>query len=88
MTLRLRRDVSTADTGTGLVLLDQAAGRYWQLNPTGALVLRMLLDGVTEPEVARTLAERHAIEVERAGTDVTALVESLRAAKVVEEAAQ
>ncbi|HEV7451226.1 MAG TPA: hypothetical protein VGO16_07530 [Pseudonocardiaceae bacterium] len=32
MTLQLRADVSTADTDDGLVLLDERAGRYWQLN--------------------------------------------------------
>lgn len=88
MTVRLRRDVSLADTGTGLVLLDQAAGRFWQLNPTGAVALRMLLDGSTEPETARALADRHAVEVERAGADVAALLESLRAADLIEETAR
>ncbi|MGQ0716808.1 MAG: lasso peptide biosynthesis PqqD family chaperone [Pseudonocardiales bacterium] len=83
MTVQLQTDVSTADTDDGVVLLDERAGRYWQLNPTGALVLRLLLDGVTPHEVAQTLADRHAVSTARAAADVTALLERLRTAGLV-----
>ncbi|MGH8896647.1 MAG: lasso peptide biosynthesis PqqD family chaperone [Egibacteraceae bacterium] len=83
MTLRLRADVSTADTDDGLVLLDERAGRYWQLNATGALVLRTLLDGSTPQQTAALLADRHAVTTEQAAADVTALLEHLLAAGLV-----
>jgi hypothetical protein len=83
MTVRLRADVSTADTDDGLVLLDERAGRYWQLNPTGALVLRLLLDGATPHQVAQTLADRHPVSTERAAADVAALLERLHTAGLV-----
>lgn len=83
MTVQLQTDVSTADTDDGVVLLDERAGRYWQLNPTGALVLRLLLDGVTPHQVAQTLADRHAVSTAQAVADVTALVERLRTAGLV-----
>ena len=83
MTVQLRADVSTADTEDGLVLLDERAGRYWQLNPTGALVLRLLLDGVTPSQVAQTLADRHAVSTERAAADVASLLEHLHTAGLV-----
>jgi hypothetical protein len=44
MTVRLRADMSATDTDDGPVLLDERVGRYWQLNRTGAFVLRLLLD--------------------------------------------
>ena len=47
MTMRLRDGVSSAETDYGIMLLDEDSGRYWNLNPTAALVLRTLLDGGT-----------------------------------------
>ncbi|MGH4010111.1 MAG: lasso peptide biosynthesis PqqD family chaperone [Pseudonocardiaceae bacterium] len=85
MTLHLRADVSTADTDDGVVLLDERAGRYWQLNPTGALVLRLLLDGVSPYQVAQTLADRYAVSTAQAAADVAALLERLRTAGLVDK---
>ncbi len=45
MSYSLRADVSMTDTDTGLVLLDERAGTYFQMNATGAVVLHRLLDG-------------------------------------------
>ncbi|MGH3698127.1 MAG: lasso peptide biosynthesis PqqD family chaperone [Pseudonocardiaceae bacterium] len=85
MTLQLRADVSTADTDDGVVLLDERAGRYWQLNPTGALVLQLLLDGAATPQVAQTLADRYLVSAEQAAADIAALLEHLRTAGLVAE---
>ncbi|MGH8887721.1 MAG: PqqD family peptide modification chaperone [Egibacteraceae bacterium] len=41
-----------------MVLLDERSGRYRQLNTSGALVLRVLLDGATPQKAAKTLATR------------------------------
>ena len=84
MTVQLRAEVSTADTDDGLVLLDERAGRYWQLNPTGALVLRLLLDGMPPHQVAQTLADRQPVSPEQAAADVAALLEHLHTAGLVE----
>ena len=65
MILRLRDDVSTADTDDGMILLDERAGRYWQLNRTGALVLTLLRDGAAPQHVAHTLADRHGVSWDR-----------------------
>jgi hypothetical protein len=85
MTVQLRAYVSTVDTDDGVVLLDERAGRYWQLNLTGALVLRLLLDGAAPHQVAQTLADRHPVSAEQAAIDVTALLERLRTAGLVNE---
>jgi hypothetical protein len=85
MTLRLRADVSTADTDEGMVLLDERAGRYWQLNRTGALVLRLLLDGATPLQATQTLAGRYPVSPEQAAADIAVLLEGLRTAGLVTE---
>ncbi|MEV5880679.1 lasso peptide biosynthesis PqqD family chaperone [Streptomyces sp. NPDC052101] len=74
---RLRADVSACATGEGMVLLDERSGRYWQLNATGALVVRALLEGATPEQVAERLAATRPVTPERAAADVTALVGQL-----------
>lgn len=83
MTLRLRPGVSTAETGYGTVLLDEGSGDYWQLNPTAALVLRLLAEGCGAAGAAAALAAEFDVDPARALADVAALVERLRAARLV-----
>lgn len=80
MSMRLRTDVSTTETGNGAVLLDERAGRYWQLNPTGARVLRLLLNGAATHQIAQALAEGHPVSTEQAAADVAAFLQHLRTA--------
>jgi hypothetical protein len=84
MTLKLRDGVSSADTDYGTVLLDEHSGRYWNLNPTAALVLRTLLDGGTADQAARALTERYAVDAPSAGRDVRELLDGLEAAGLVQ----
>ncbi|AIS02144.1 lasso peptide biosynthesis PqqD family chaperone [Streptomyces glaucescens] len=83
MTLRFHQDVSTAETGYGTVLLDQRTGEYWELNPTGALVVRTLMDDGDETAAVTALVTRFDIDRDRAAQDVTALVRDLRDAGLV-----
>lgn len=83
MPLRLRSDVVTTDTDDGMVLLDARSGRYWQLNPTGAGVLRALLAGQHPDHIAQDLATRYRIEYQQAHHDITALIQRLHTAKLV-----
>ncbi|MEU7132977.1 lasso peptide biosynthesis PqqD family chaperone [Streptomyces sp. NPDC046261] len=78
MSFALRADVTATETEHGTVLLDQRRGRYYQLNPTGALALRALLDGAGTEGAARALCETYGIPAQRAEADVAALLESLR----------
>ncbi|MFF7729271.1 lasso peptide biosynthesis PqqD family chaperone [Streptomyces sp. NPDC008001] len=84
MTLALRPDVSATDTDYGMVLLDEATGRYWQLNITAALILHALLDGATPQQTADRLGERFpGLGAERRSADVTAFVRALNEARLV-----
>ena len=73
MTLTLRDGVSAAETEYGTTLLDEDSGEYWNLNPTGATVLRTLLAGGTAEEAARALTEEYAVDADAAGRDVQEL---------------
>ncbi|MFF9022018.1 lasso peptide biosynthesis PqqD family chaperone [Streptomyces eurythermus] len=86
MSLSLAAYVTAVDTdGGAMVLLDERTGEYRQLNPTGALVLRLLLRGATTEDAAAALAERCPQAGGRAGEDVAHLVEALRRAGLLRD---
>lgn len=80
MTFMLRNGVLMVDTDYGMALLDETYGQYWNLNPTGALVLRTLLSGGTAAQAAQDLTEHYAVDAESASRDVQELVADLGAA--------
>ena len=85
MTLKLRDGVSAAETEYGTALLDEDSGQYWNLNPTGVLVLRTLLEGGTPAQAVQELTAQYAVDAETASRDVEDLVGGLHSAGLVEE---
>jgi hypothetical protein len=85
MTLKLRDGVSAAETDYGITLLDEDSGQYWNLNPTGVLVLRTLLAGGTPAQAVQELTAQYAVEAETASRDVEDLVGGLHSAGLVQE---
>ncbi|MFC8006837.1 lasso peptide biosynthesis PqqD family chaperone [Streptomyces olivaceus] len=73
----LRAHVSYVETIDGAVLLNRRTGRYWQLNPTAALVLRTLCEDGTPEQAADTLAQQYPAAADRAHDDVQALLQAL-----------
>jgi hypothetical protein len=84
MTLRLREGVSTAETDYGIALLDEDSGQYWNLNPTGALVLQTLLEGGSPEQAVQALTEQYAVDADTASQDVQDLVGGLHSAGLVQ----
>jgi Coenzyme PQQ synthesis protein D (PqqD) len=85
MALKLRPGVFEAETEYGIVLLDGDSGEYYDLNPTGAFVLRTLLDGATAGQAAQALTEEYAVGLNDATQDVRELLAHLRTTRLVEE---
>ncbi len=85
MTLKLRDGVFTAEVDYGTALLDEDHGQYYNLNPTGALVLQTLLAGGTAEAAARELADQYAVDLDTACRDVQELVDELRSAGLLEQ---
>ncbi|GAB3487276.1 lasso peptide biosynthesis PqqD family chaperone [Amycolatopsis cihanbeyliensis] len=83
MTFQLRQDVSLADTEYGTVLLDERSGRYWQLNPSGVLVVNTLLAGDDTEQAVTALTEEYQVDAAKARADVRTLVDGLRSAGLV-----
>jgi Coenzyme PQQ synthesis protein D (PqqD) len=77
MTLRLRPDVSAADTEYGTVLLDESSGVYWHLNVTGAAILAILCSGGTRHDAVRKLVAEFDVDLDQARRDVDAMIAAL-----------
>lgn len=84
MALTLRPGVFEAETEYGIVLLDGDSGKYYDLNGSGALVLRTLLSGGSPGEAARALTQEYAVSLDEATQDVEELLAHLRTARMVE----
>jgi Coenzyme PQQ synthesis protein D (PqqD) len=84
MTLKLRDGVFLAEIEHGIALLDEDRGQYWNLNPTGALILRTLLSGGTPAHAAEELSKEYAVDTDSARQDVQELVGTLRSKGLVE----
>ncbi|EPH46495.1 lasso peptide biosynthesis PqqD family chaperone [Streptomyces aurantiacus] len=78
MALRFAPDITTAETEYGTVLLDQRSGHYWELNPTGTLVVRTLLEGGEEKDAVDAVIAEFDIDRAQAAQDVAALIHLLR----------
>lgn len=83
MSIRLPDHVTVTSTEYGLVLLDEQAGAYWNLNPTGALVVDTVAAGGTASDAARRLAAEHDVDLPTARSDVDALLAQMREAGLV-----
>jgi hypothetical protein len=84
MALKLRPGVFEAETEYGLVLLDGDSGKYYDLNGSGALVLRTLLSGGTPEKAAQALTKEYAVSLAEATQDVEDLLTHLRTTRMVE----
>jgi hypothetical protein len=58
--------------------LDERGGSYWELNPTGTLVVRTLLDGGEEADAVAALVREFDIDRAQALPDVETFVRELR----------
>jgi hypothetical protein len=77
VTLRLRHGVVLQRLGAEAVLLDTAQGSYFELNPSGVVVLEHLLAGGSAGSAASELVERYEVDVQTAERDSVELLAAL-----------
>ena len=82
---KLRDNISTAEVEYGTALLDEDQGQYWNLNPTGALILQTMLAGGTVEQAAQAVAEQYAVDLKTARRDAQQLVDELCSAGLIEK---
>lgn len=77
MTVRLTPHVSLTRTETGMVLLDEATGRYFELNQAGATALDALLDGASLARAAQLVSDGTPEGTRQALTDLDCFLRRL-----------
>ncbi|MBV9380774.1 MAG: lasso peptide biosynthesis PqqD family chaperone [Streptosporangiaceae bacterium] len=83
--INLAGSVAFTETEYGGVLLDERAGRYWQLNGVGTLALKTMLSGGDTSTATAAVCERYDAAPETARMDIAALVAELREARLIIE---
>ncbi len=84
MSVRLRSGVVTQVLNGEMVLLDATAGRYYDLNASGTLMLQQLLDGADPESTVMEVIRRFDAPAERVRADLAGLLQSLQAAQLIE----
>lgn len=84
MPMQLRPGVVMQPVGGELLLLDTQAGLYFDLNPTGSLLLSAWLDGADDPAAVAAVTARFAAPAEQVQTDAAALKAELLKRHLVE----
>ncbi len=67
------------------VLLDPVGDRYLRLNSSGAALWELLAEPRTPDDLARALADRHALDESVAMRDAGAFLDALRARDLVQD---
>ncbi|MEV0384990.1 lasso peptide biosynthesis PqqD family chaperone [Nonomuraea sp. NPDC050643] len=82
----LAPDISAVDTDYGIALLHHARGQYWNLNPSGAIVLRSALESDDLGRAVEALMSEYDVARPTAEKDVGDVVGGLLAAGILVEA--
>ncbi len=83
--MRLARHVKFREERFGGVLFETQSEKVYTLNPTAAAVVRELVLGFDEPEIARRLSGRYDDPGGAIGREVTEIVGDMRRKGLIEE---
>ncbi len=81
---RLKNGVVTQILQEEMILLDTLGGQYFDLNPSGTLMLDRVLNGASPASAARAVAERYEVSEARARQDLDQLLQQLSALGLIE----
>jgi hypothetical protein len=84
--MRLARHVTFREEKFGGVLFETQSEKVYTLNPTAAAVVRELVLGLDEPEIARRLRGHFDDPADAIGREVSALVGDMRTKGLLEDA--
>ncbi len=83
----LKAGLTCRDLDGELVVLDAATGYIHQMNPTGALIWKLLDGGTSIESIETRLSDEFDLDAEEARRDVLGFVEQLRHAGLLEPTA-
>ncbi|MFI0445566.1 lasso peptide biosynthesis PqqD family chaperone [Actinomadura sp. 6N118] len=83
---QLGQNISKVETDYGIVLLDEARGEYFNLNPSGVIVLETVLASGDPARAVTALLEQYSVERDVAEADVADVLGALVSAGVLKSA--
>ncbi|QVL50335.1 MAG: HPr-rel-A system PqqD family peptide chaperone [Thiocapsa sp.] len=83
----LKAGLTCRDLDGELVVLDAATGYIHQMNPTGAVIWKLLDGGTSIESIETRLSDEFDLDAEEARRDVLGFVEQLRHAGLLEPTA-
>jgi len=78
ISIRLAPNAFFQRVGTETVILDSAAGQFFELNEMGTLMVELLLSGSSRQEVVNLIADRYQVDAEVVESDLTGLLQEMR----------
>lgn len=81
--MKLATAVTMVETDYGWVLLDEAGGGFFSLNPSGVLAVQTMLDGGGVDDAVTAITDRYDVDAGTARADVEELLGELAAAELV-----
>jgi hypothetical protein len=82
--LSLRNGVVAQVFDREMVLLDVAAGGYFELNASGTAMLQLLLGGSNREQTVAAVCQQFEVDAARVTADLDALLAALREAQLIE----
>jgi hypothetical protein len=82
--VRLRSGLEIVEVDDGRVVLDTNGGVYWHLNQTAITMVAELSQGRAFDDLVGEIARSAGVDESRVRTDHLALLDELRAAKLIE----
>lgn len=76
-TYKFADNIALTELDSELVLLNLDNGEYFALNTTGALIAKLVNQGLSLAEAGKQIAEKFSIELDRAQSDVSELIGQL-----------
>ncbi|MDQ3026034.1 MAG: PqqD family protein [Pseudomonadota bacterium] len=82
--MKIPQHVMARQVGDDCVMLDLANGTYYGLNPVGAHVWQLMVEGKSLGEICAAVVEQYEVSPEGAQADVLALLQELQDLGLVE----
>jgi hypothetical protein len=84
VSVNLRNGVVAQVFDREMVLLDVAAGSYFELNASGTAMLQLLLGGSSREQTVAAVCQQFEVDAARATSDLDALLAALREARLID----
>ena len=83
--LKMANTVFLSRVGNEIILVDNSTGKYYGLNPVGARIVELLLDGSNDESALRNLVAEYDVSEAEVRTDIQRILNDLRSRGLIDE---